>query len=234
MPRESRAALKARAIAIADRLATAHPDAKIALTNWESPWELLVATILSAQCTDEKVNQVTAALFGKYRTMSAYAQADQETFEQEVRPAGFYHNKTKSIIGAAQALLEQFGGEVPRTMEEMLTLPGVARKTASVVLAGSYGVAEGVVVDTHVARLALRMALTPEQTTKALNTDKIEQDLMALIPRERWIQFANTMIFHGRRVCDARKPLCGECVVADVCPKRGVEKRAAGRTAGKG
>ena len=223
MPRESKAALKARAIEIADRLAAEHADAKIALTNWETPWELLVAVIPSAQCTDEKVNQVTEPLFRKYRGVEAYAAADSEVLEQEVRSTGFFHNKTKSIIGAARALLDHYGGEVPQTMADMLTLPGVARKTANVVLS-SFGVAEGVVVDTHVSRLSLRMGLTPPQKTKTVSTDKIEQDLMALIPRERWIQFGHTMIFHGRRVCDAKKPNCGGCVVADICPRRGLAR----------
>jgi endonuclease III len=223
MPRESKAALKARAIEIADRLAAEHADAKIALTNWETPWELLVAVILSAQCTDEKVNQVTEPLFRKYRGVEAYAAADSEVLEQEVRSTGFYHNKTKSIIGAARALLDHYGGEVPQTMADMLTLPGVARKTANVVLS-SFGVAEGVVVDTHVSRLSLRMGLTPAQKTKTVSTDKIEQDLMALIPQERWIQFGHTMIFHGRRICDAKKPNCAGCVVADICPRRGLTR----------
>ncbi len=226
MPAESKAARKARALEIADRLAREHPDARIALTHWKSPWELLVAVILSAQCTDEKVNQVTATLFGKYRTLKAYAAADLETLEQEVRATGFFRNKARSIQGSAVAISERFGGQVPCSMAELLTLPGVARKTANVVLAGAFGVAEGLVVDTHVARLSLRMALTPAQKTKALNTDRIEQDLMALIPRERWIQLANTLIFHGRRVCDAKRPRCGECVVDDLCPKKGVDTTA--------
>ncbi len=221
MPRESKTALRERAAEICRRLAAGYPAATTAL-SWASPWELLVATILSAQCTDEKVNEVTGPLFARYGTVSAFAQADLATLQQEVRPTGFYHNKARSIVGSAQGVLERFGGEVPRTMDELLTLPGVARKTASVVLGTAFGVAEGVVVDTHVSRLALRMGLTPRQKTKTLNTDKIERDLMDLIPREDWIAFGHGMVWHGRRVCEARTPRCAECALADVCPRRGV------------
>ena len=222
MPRETKAALKARAEKICRRILAEYPGATTAL-HWETPWELLVATILSAQCTDEKVNEVTADLFRKHRTVEDYARADPAVFEQEIHATGFFRNKTKSIIGAAQALLERFGGEVPRGMDELLTLPGVARKTANVVLGTAFGLATGVVVDTHIARLSLRMGLTPQQKTKSLNADKIERDLMALIPSEHWIDFGHAMIWHGRRVCDARKPRCAQCVVGDLCPKRGVK-----------
>jgi len=221
MPRESKADRKQRARQICDLLAREHPDATTAL-NWGSHWELLIATILSAQCTDEKVNQVTAELFARYRTLEDYATADPAVLEQEIRPTGFFRNKTKSIIGTAKAILEQFDGQMPRTMDEMLDLPGVARKTANVVLGTAFDIASGVVVDTHISRLALRMRLTPKQQTKAINTDKIEKDLMALLPQDRWIQFGHVMIWHGRRVCDARKPLCDECVVEHLCPKVGV------------
>lgn len=225
MPRETKAALKARAEKICQRILSEYPGATTAL-HWETPWELLVATILSAQCTDERVNEVTAKLFDKYRTVEDYARADPAAFEQEIQATGFFRNKTKSIIGAAQALLERFGGEVPRSMEELLTLPGVARKTANVVLGTAFGLATGVVVDTHVARLSGRMGLTPQQKTKSLNANKIEKDLMALIPQEHWIDFGHAMIWHGRRVCDARKPRCAECVLSDLCPKRGVKGAA--------
>jgi endonuclease-3 len=224
MPRESKADRKARALQIAARLLKAHPDATIAL-NFGNRWELLVATILSAQATDVKVNEVTESLFRKYRTVEDYARADIEQFQQDIHALGFFRNKAKSITGAARELLERFGGEVPGTMQELLTLPGVARKTANVVLGNGFGIAEGVVVDTHITRLSLRMGLTPKQKTAAINTDKIEQDLMALIPREKWIDFGHAMIFHGRRICDAKKPLCDGCPVGDLCPKVDVKTK---------
>ena len=199
----------------------AHPQATTEL-NWGSTWELLVATILSAQCTDEKVNQVTADLFRKYKTIEDYARADPSVFEQDIHSIGLFRNKTKSIVGAARELLGQFGGEVPRTMEEMLRLPGVARKTASIVLGTAYGVEAGIAVDTHVSRLSLRMGLTAQQKTKAINTSKIERDLMQLIPQGTWTEFGHAMVLHGRRLCQAKKPNCEECPLADVCPRRGV------------
>jgi endonuclease III len=222
MPRESKPALRARAVATADALAAAHPDAKVALENWQTPWELLVATILSAQCTDVKVNQITRDLFKRYQTLADYAAADPAVFEQDIHGTGLFRNKTQSILGSAQALLDRFAGQVPSTMDELLTLPGVARKTASVILGGAFGLSEGIVVDTHVTRLSLRMGLLPQQKTKTLNTDRIERDLMALIPKDRWFQFANTMIFHGRRVCDAKKPDCIACTIQPQCPRRGL------------
>ena len=221
MPRESKVALKTRALEIAARLDGEYPDATCAL-HWRTPWELLVATILSAQCTDDKVNQVTPDLFERYPTMADLAAADVEELEQIVHPTGFFRNKSRSIVGAAQMVLAEFGGEVPQTMAELLTLPGVARKTANVVLGTSFGIAEGVVVDTHVSRLALRMALTPLQKTKTLNIEKIEADLMGLIPRAQWVQFAHCMTWHGRRVCTAKKAMCERCTVAELCPKVGV------------
>ncbi|MBP8952286.1 MAG: endonuclease III [Armatimonadetes bacterium] len=224
MARESKAARKERAAEICARLAKAHPDATIAL-KFGNNWELLVATILSAQATDVKVNEVTADLFKKYRTVEDYASADLAEFEQDIHALGFFRNKAKSITGAARELLDRFGGEVPRTMEELLTLPGVARKTANVVLGNGFGIAEGFVVDTHVARLSVRMGLTPVQKTKTINTDQIERDLMELIPREKWIDCGHALIFHGRRICDAKKPLCGECPIADICPKVGVKSK---------
>jgi endonuclease III len=224
MPKESKAALKARALEIAARLDSEYPDATCAL-HWRTPWELLTATILSAQCTDEKVNQVTPELFERYPTVQGFATADVEELEQIVHPTGFYHNKSKSLIGSAQMIVAEFGGEVPQTMVELLTLPGVARKTSNVVLGTAFGVAEGVVVDTHVSRLALRMALTPRQKTKALNIEKIEADLMALIPQGQWVKFAHCMTWHGRRVCTAKKAWCERCVVEELCPKVGVTKR---------
>jgi len=220
MPRESKTALKERAQEISRRLRGRYPN-ECAL-EFSSPWELLVATILSAQCTDEKVNEVTGVLFARYKAVADYANAEPAVFEQEVRPTGFFRNKTKSILGTAKAILEQFGGEVPATMEQMLLLPGVARKTANVVLGTAFGVPSGIAVDTHVSRLALRMGLTPAQKTKTINTDRIEQDLMGLIAQEEWVHFGHAMIWHGRRVCDARKPQCEECLIADICPRRGV------------
>ena len=221
MPRESRKALKQRALVIRERLDAAYPDATCAL-HWRSPLELLVATILSAQTTDEAVNKVTPGLFNKYTTVGSFAGADPAQLEQDIASIGLFRNKTRSIIGAAQAILDRFGGEVPPCMADLLTLPGVARKTASVVLGTAFEIADGIVVDTHVSRLSVRMALTPPQTTKAVNTDRIERDLMALIPREHWISFGHCMVWHGRRICQARKPLCPECTVADICPKVGV------------
>lgn len=222
MARESLKARKARVAEILDRLHELYPNATCAL-NWKTPWELLAATILSAQCTDEKVNEVTATLFGKYRGPQAFAAADAAILEQDIRPTGFFRNKTKSLIGAATMLLERYGGKVPQTMEEMLALPGVQRKTANVVLGTAYGLPTGITVDTHVARNAVRLGLTPAQTTAAVNTDKIEQDLLALVPQEEWIFFGHAMIWHGRRVCTARKANCGECRLLDVCPRLGVE-----------
>jgi endonuclease-3 len=226
MPRETKSALRERALEIVARLDREYPGATCAL-HWKTPWQLLAATILSAQCTDDKVNEITPVLFQRYKTVRDLATATPEEVEQIIRPTGFYHNKTKSLIGAAQAILSGFGGEVPQTMADLLTLPGVARKTANVVLGTAFGVAEGVVVDTHVSRLALRMALTPQPKTKSLNIEKIESDLMTLIPQDQWIKFGHCMTWHGRRVCTAKKAWCERCVVEELCPKMGVGKTPA-------
>jgi endonuclease-3 len=200
-----------RVAAILAKLDEAYPEATCEL-NHENALQLLVATILSAQCTDVRVNQVTQELFKKYTTPKAFAYATPAELEQEIRPTGFFRNKTKSVMGASKEIVEKFGGEVPRTMEEILTLPGVARKTANVVLGTAYGIASGVVVDTHVIRLSRRLDLTRHEDPK-----KIEQDLMAIIPKEKWIQFSHQLIWHGRRVCFARKPKCVECNLEKLC-----------------
>ena len=197
-----------------------YPDADCELRH-SSPLELLVATILSAQSTDQRVNQVTEHLFAKYKTAADYAAADPEVFEQEVRSTGFYRNKTKLVLGAAKRMVEAYGGEVPGTLEELVTLPGVARKTANLVLGTAFGKPTGVVVDTHVTRLSYRLGLTRQK-----NPVKIEQDLMAAVPKKDWIFLGHAVILHGRRVCKARKPLCSECGLANVCPRNGVEQAA--------
>jgi endonuclease-3 len=194
------------------RLAAAYPDATCSLDH-RTPFELLVSTILSAQCTDERVNMVTPALFAKYRRPEEYLAVPDEELEQDIRSTGFYRNKAKSIRGAAKLLVERFGGDLPRTMEEMLALPGVARKTANVVLGTAYGLAEGIAVDTHVRRLSGRLGLTEHD-----DPVKIERDLMALIPRDGWISISHRLILHGRQVCHARKPDCAHCTLADLCP----------------
>jgi endonuclease-3 len=187
------------------------PHAHCALLH-HNAFELLVATILSAQCTDERVNKVTPGLFAKYPTPRDFAALQQEVLEQDIRSTGFFRNKSKSIIGASKKLVEDFGGEVPRTMEELLTLPGVARKTANVVLGTAYGIAAGVVVDTHVFRIARRLKLSRSDTP-----EKVEQDLMKIVPRERWISFAHQVIWFGRKVCFARKPACISCPLDPIC-----------------
>lgn len=179
----------------------------------ENAFQLLCATILSAQCTDERVNMVTPALFARFPTPAAMGQADPAELETLIRSTGFFRNKAKNLIGASRALVERWGGEVPRTMDELLHLPGVARKTANVVLGTAYQIAVGVVVDTHVMRLSQRLALTKEATP-----EKIEADLMRVVPRERWILFSHQMIWHGRRICFARKPACDTCPLAPHCP----------------
>jgi len=194
------------------RLQRRYPDAKCSLDH-RDPLELLVATILSAQCTDARVNIVTRDLFTKYRTAGDYAAANPAVFEAEIRSTGFFRNKTKSVIGMAQGLMERFGGRVPDTMEELTTLPGVGRKTANVVLGNAFGKDEGVVVDTHVARIAKLLGLT-----RQTDPEKIERDLMRVVPRRRWTLFPHLLIHHGRAVCIARRPRCGECAVAELCP----------------
>ena len=210
--RESKSQRKERTEKIIKLLKRAYPHARCAL-NHSNAFELLVATILSAQCTDERVNIVTADLFRKYRKPEDYLKVPATELQQDIRTTGFFRNKTKSIQGACKMLVEEFGGEVPRTMEELLKLPGVARKTANVVLGVAYGIAEGIVVDTHVSRLSHRLGLTKQK-----DAGKIEMDLMELVPRRDWILFAHLLIFHGRRICKARRPLCEECVIEKLCP----------------
>jgi len=201
-----------RVLALIERLKAAYPDAACALRH-EDPFQLLVATILSAQCTDERVNKVTPALFKRYPDARAMKDAPVEDLEDLIRTTGFYHNKAKSLLGASRRLTEVHQGRVPATMEELLELPGVARKTANVVLGTGYGIAVGVVVDTHVYRLSRRLGLT-----RAGTPGDVEQDLMNVVPREEWILFAHLLIHHGRRVCIARKPRCSICPVVDLCP----------------
>ena len=193
------------------RLEATYPHAKCALVH-RNPWQLLVATILSAQCTDTRVNIVTPELFRKYPTIHDFAAAHQEVLEQDIRSTGFFRNKTRAIIGCARKILSNFLGRVPETMDELLTLPGVARKTANVVLGVAFGRATGVVVDTHVHRIARRLDLTREHTAP-----KIEQDLMRLVPQQKWIDFSHQMIWHGRQLCLARRPRCAECPLDELC-----------------
>jgi endonuclease-3 len=194
------------------RLHQAYPDAECALHH-RNAFELLVATILSAQCTDERVNKVTPALFARFPTPEAMAGADREELETLIRSTGFYHNKAKNIQGAAQRIVGAYGGVVPQTMDELLTLPGVARKTANVVLGVVFKIADGVVVDTHVKRLSNRLGLTTQS-----DLEKIERDLQAITPKAEWINLSHLLIFHGRQVCDARKPACAACTLNDLCP----------------
>jgi endonuclease-3 len=201
----------ARVRAILKKLDEAYPDATCALVH-QNAFELLIATILSAQCTDVRVNEVTAKLFPKYPNPQAFAYVNPSELEKEIRPTGFFRNKTKSIMGASKKLLDDFHGEVPKTMDELLSLPGVARKTANVVLGTAFQIASGVVVDTHVQRLSGRLDLTKNTDPK-----KIEQDLMKIIPKEKWILFSHQLIWHGRRVCVARRPRCIECNLEPLC-----------------
>ena len=203
---------KAESAEIIRRLEDEYPSAKIAL-NYSNPLELLIATILSAQCTDETVNKVTARLFPKYPAITDYTDADIGTFEQDIRSAGFYHNKAKNILASARIIKEEYSGSVPQTMEGLLTLPGVARKTANIVLYNAFGIISGIAVDTHVKRLSKLLGLTQ-------NTDpvKIEKDLMGVVPREKWGSFSYLLIEHGRAVCIARKPKCIICKLNDICP----------------
>jgi endonuclease-3 len=200
-----------RVAAILAKLDEAYPAATCEL-NHDNAFQLLISTILSAQCTDVRVNQVAGTLYKKYPSPEAFAYANPSELEQDIRPTGFFRNKTKSIMGASKAIIERFGGEVPRTMEEMLTLPGAARKTANVVLGTAFGISSGIVVDTHVIRISNRLDLTRNEDPK-----KIEQDLMKVIPKEKWIQFSHQIIWHGRRVCQARKPKCVECNLKKIC-----------------
>ena len=201
-----------RAPQIFDRLNAEYPDARCALDH-RNPYELTVATILSAQCTDARVNMVTPALFERFPNAKAMSAAKPEVLEEMIKSTGFFRNKTKSLLGMSNAVMEKHGGEIPRTMEQLVKLPGVGRKTANVVLGNAFGIDEGVVVDTHVSRLSNRLALSRE-------TDpvKIEQDLIALYPRERWTMLSHLLISHGREVCDARRPECERCVLSQLCP----------------
>ena len=210
-PAAGRGTDPARVRAILAKLDDAYPAATCALKH-DNPFQLLISTILSAQCTDERVNIVTATLFPKYPNPKAFAYANPSELELDIRTTGFFRNKTKSIMGASKKIVEEFGGQVPKTMEELLTLPGVARKTANVVLGTAFGIASGVVVDTHVLRLSERLDLSKNTDPK-----KVEQDLIAVIPRERWILFSHQLIWHGRRVCQARKPNCIQCNLESLC-----------------
>ncbi|HET7460216.1 MAG TPA: endonuclease III [Longimicrobium sp.] len=212
MPRESRAARRDRLARVLDRLHAEYPDSKCSLDH-ESPLQLVVATVLSAQTTDAAVNRVTPALFARFRTAADYAGAAQEEMEEYLKTLNFFRNKSRSLIGLGQALAERFGGQVPRTIPELTSLPGVGRKTANVVLGVGFGIAEGVVVDTHVKRNAARLGLTREE-----DPEKVEQDLIPLLPPERRVLFTHLLIDHGRAVCTARRAFCERCVVADLCP----------------
>ena len=214
--RETADARRTRARKIVSRLTRAYPDVTCALHH-TSALELVVATILSAQCTDARVNMVTPALFAKYPTATHYAAADPRVLEREIQSTGFFRNKTKSIIGMAQALVERHGGNVPDTMEALVDLPGVGRKTANVILGTWFGKNDGVVVDTHVHRISRLLKLTRQDTPET-----IERDLMALIPRGQWSNFSHRVIHHGRQVCIARRPRCAECVLSDLCPSSSV------------
>ncbi len=215
MPRETKAAKSARTTEIIGRLRQAYPNAHCEL-NFSNPLELLIATILSAQCTDKQVNLVTADLFRKYRSAADFAGADPEQFAQDIRRIGLFRNKAKNIQATCRTLLERHGGEVPRTLPELTALAGVGRKTANVVLGSAFGLNEGIVVDTHVGRLSARLGLTRD-------TDpvKIEADLIPLVPREHWALFSHLLIWHGRRRCSARSPECSTCEVAGLCPAAG-------------
>jgi len=202
-----------RAEEIIRRLEEEYPDVDGTVLNWSTPLDLLVATILSAQSTDEQINKITATLFKKYRTAEDYADAPREELAEDIRSSGFYNRKADAIQSAAKTIVEEHGGEVPDTMEELTALKGVARKTANIVLSGAFDKTVGIAVDTHVLRLSKRLGLTEEK-----NRDKVEQDLMALIPRDKWFAANYLLIEHGRNVCDAKKPDCGDCSLNDICP----------------
>lgn len=212
MPRETSDAKKKRVRTIVSRLKKKYPDAKIVL-RYSNPWELLVAVILSAQCTDKKVNEVAARLFKKYRTLDDYINADPREFERDIRATGFFRAKTKNILASAKIVKEKFGGAVPRTMEEILTLRGVARKSANVILGNAYGVVDGIAVDTHVRRLSQRLGLSREN-----DPVKIEKELMASIPKKDWLKTTYLLIDHGRAICTARDPRCDLCPLQKICP----------------
>lgn len=204
--------LRKRAAEIFKRLQRDYPDARIAL-NFGNEWELLVATELSAQCTDKKVNEVTEKLFKKYRSIADYAGATFDEFAEDVRPTGFYRNKTKNIIAAAQMVLAEYGGQLPRTIDEMVKIPGVARKTANVILGNAFGVVEGIAVDTHVFRLTHRLRFSEGKTP-----EKVERDLMSLFPKNEWFQLTYLLIEHGRNICTAKKARCDICDINSLCP----------------
>jgi endonuclease-3 len=208
---KNQAERQARIATILKDLDEMYPDATCALLH-RNPWELLVATILSAQCTDKRVNEVTPGLFEKYPTPRDFAAARQEVLANDIRSTGFFNNKARSLIGAAKKIVNEFGGKVPRTLDELITVPGAARKTANVVLGTAYGIASGIVVDTHVQRVSRRLDLTKNE-----DPGKIEQDLMKVIPKDRWILFSHQLISHGRALCVARKPKCAECKLNPVC-----------------
>jgi len=209
---------KRHATRVVKRLAKLYPDAECSLTH-RNPLELLVATILSAQCTDERVNLVTATLFKKYRTAADFAAATLPELEREIRPTGFFRNKAKSLQACGRQLVADHEGQVPRDLDALVKLPGVGRKTANVVLGNAYGIASGVVVDTHVGRLSRRLGMTNEK-----DPNKVERDLVERIPKKEWVAIAHRLIQHGRRVCTARRPKCDECALFGVCPRVGVEK----------
>ena len=199
-----------------------YPQSRTAL-RYKTPHQLLISTILSAQCTDARVNQITPFLYSKYKTVSDFAKANRDTLEQEVRPTGFYRNKTRNIIAACKRIVEEYDGKVPDSMEELVTLPGVGRKTANIVLSSCFGKAEGIAVDTHVRRLAGRLGLT-----KNKDPNKIEQDLMKIVPRKDWLDLNYVLVNHGRKICQARKPLCDECVIRGLCPGGGSNYEGSG------
>jgi endonuclease III len=211
-PLHKKASPESRSKKIISILKKSYPEASTAL-EFVSPLELLISTILSAQCTDARVNIVTKDLFRKYRTVHDYAEVSQAELEQDIRSTGFYKNKARNIIACCKGIIERFDGKVPNRMEDLVTLAGVGRKTANCVLGGAFGIVEGIVVDTHVARLAGRMGFTKEE-----DPIKIEQDLMKVVPRNYWYEISNAMILHGRRICNARKPNCPECPVLKICP----------------
>jgi len=235
--RTSQSARKKMASVYASCLSREYPDAKIALTNWKNPWELLVCVVLSAQCTDIMVNKVTASLFIKYPTFDSYLTASLHGFEKDIKPTGFYKNKAKHILAAARVVHESFHDDVPRTMNELLCLPGVARKTANVVLGNAFGVSEGIAVDTHVMRLSQRLRLVDLNTIggkknvyfdeknkprvdykKDATAPKIEAQLMKILPHNLWFVFTYLLIDHGRAICKAKNPNCKKCVLSDMCP----------------
>jgi endonuclease-3 len=211
-PAASDAPIEERAPQIVKVLSKTYPDAHVAL-RFSNPLEMLVATILSAQCTDEKVNEVTGTLFGKYRSAKDYLKVPEDELKADVKPTGFYNQKATSIREACRRIVEVYDGKVPDTMEDLITLRGVARKTANIVLGNAFGIVEGIAVDTHVKRLADRLGFSAEG-----DPDKIEQDLMRLVPRKKWFDFTYVLIDHGRSICEARKPRCGECPVSHLCP----------------